>query len=120
MEKKINIEIRIIEDNKNYLEERKRLLTDLESNKTHLENKKTIVFTPKVFAKVFTPERIRIIKTLQEKEINSISHLAEILNRSFEAVDRDIKYLESMNLLTLIKREKSKIPIIAKKLNFVI
>ncbi len=115
-----NIEIRIIEDNQSYLEERKKFLTDLESNKINLENKKTIVFTPKVFAKVFTPERIRLIKTLQENKIKSISHLAEILNRSFEAVDRDIKYLESMNLLTLIKKEKSKIPIIAKKLNFVI
>ena len=120
MERESRIEIRIIDNNQNYLEERKKDLANLSSGRAKLENKKTIVFTPKIFAKVFTPERIRLIKTLQEKKIESISNLAEILSRSFEAVDRDVKYLESMNLLTLIKKEKSKVPIVAKRLNFVI
>jgi len=115
------IEIRIVDDNKAYLEERKRALRDLEEGKkVNIKAKKTIAFTPKIFAKVFSPERIRIIRTLQKNKVDSISHLAKILGRSFEAVDRDIKYLEGMNILALMQKEKAKIPIIPKELKLTI
>jgi len=115
------VRIRIVSDRENYLKERKKVLADIESGKKiNLINKKTIVFTPKVFAKVFSPEKIRLIHMIQNNKINSITHLAKTLNRSFEAVDRDIKYLEGMNLVTLRKNEKAKIPMVAKELHLII
>lgn len=121
MEMAKEVTIRIVDNLKNYLKERKEVLKDIEEGKkVKIVNKKTIVFTPKIFAKVFSPEKIRLIHTIQNTKVNSISHLAKILNRKFEAVDRDIKYLEGMSLIYLKQKERSKIPLVAKRLHFII
>jgi len=74
---------------------------------------KTIFFTPKGFAKTFTPERIRVLLLMKKKNFSSISELSKQLNRPFESVHRDIKHLESVHLIELKKDNKSLKPIIA-------
>ncbi len=58
-----------------------------------------------MFPKIFSSERLRIIDTIQAKRPNSVSELAEILEREQANVHRDVHYLAELGILEL-KRVK--------------
>ena len=58
-------------------------------------------------ARVFSPERIRIIQTVREKKPASIRELARLLKRAQPNVQKDVQDLASLGVLVL-KKEKSK------------
>jgi len=58
----------------------------------------TVVFTPETFASTFSPERVRLILALKGWDDN-IYQLAKKLKRPYEAVHRDISYLEGSGFI---------------------
>jgi predicted transcriptional regulator len=54
-------------------------------------------------ARVFSPERIRIIQTVQEKKPASIRELARLLKRAQPNVQKDVQDLASLGIIELKK-----------------
>ncbi|MFC1733347.1 hypothetical protein ACFL6I_23860 [candidate division KSB1 bacterium] len=102
------IYIELVKDTKNLTITAKRMLKD--------KRKRVIFMTPEIFAKFFSPERIRLMMYLKEHKVESISDLARKLGRRFEAVHRDIKYLDSF--IKIKRVEANKVPYIDEDLNF--
>ncbi len=113
------MKIKIIEDWKKEILERKKIFKKIKKGEKIRATEKTLYFTPKTFSKTFTPERLRLIFLTRKTKIHSISELAKKLNRPFESVHRDVKYLEGLNLITLKENNKRLIPI-AHKINFLL
>lgn len=76
--------------------------------------KKKKVMTPETFAKIFSPQRIRLLKEIKRGNFNSISELARRLDRKFEAVHRDIKYLKGMDLIQVRRNDKRVVPVVTQ------
>ena len=57
--------------------------------------------TPEDVVKIMTNERIRLLQMIREKNPESISELAHLLDRSQSNVSNDVKYLEGIGLLEL-------------------
>lgn len=81
------------------------------------KRKHVIVMTPEVFCKVFTPERLRLLVYLNKNKTASISDLARKLCRRFEAVHRDLKYLEGFYVVKMRRNEANKVPYIDENIN---
>lgn len=113
------MKIKIITDLDKEINKRKKMYDKIEKGQKIKSRGKIIYFTPKSFSKTFTPERIRLILVTKQKNIKSISHLARVLNRPFESVHRDVKYLQGWNLIKLQKHNKMLEPI-AQKISFLI
>src|SRR3989344_6468015 len=60
---------------------------------------RVILMTPEIFSKVFSPERVRLLKHVQRHGAESVSGLARELKRTFEAVSRDLSYLSGIGLV---------------------
>ncbi len=73
------------------------------------EGKHVFVVSPELFPKIFSKERVRLLKAL-EKEPTTVNELASLLDRPREAVSRDLRYLASWNLIKLEKNGKERIP----------
>ena len=71
---------------------------------------KTIIVTPETFAKIFSPERIKLMLKIKRNNISNIYQLAKELHRKYEAVHRDIKLLEGFGIIKLKDKNKKKIP----------
>ena len=69
----------------------------------------TIVVPPELFSKVFTKERLRLLKALEKKPKN-MGELTEMLKRPREAVSRDMSYLAGMGIVDVEKNGKERIP----------
>jgi predicted transcriptional regulator len=54
-----------------------------------------------VFAKVFSPERLRLLRTVREKKPASLNELAKILGRDYPNVYNDAKFLAEQGILEL-------------------
>lgn len=67
-------------------------------------------------SKIMTPKRLEIIKTLKEREFESITDLADHLKRDRRAVVRDLNILESYKIVDYKKRGRVKIPYLVKDL----
>ena len=106
--------IEIVEDLDHELIEKETFHKDLTKGISIKKDPKTLYFTPKSFAKTFTPEKIKLMLLIKKKKHDSISGLAKELNRPFESVHRDIKYLEGVYLITLEKNNKMMRPIVVK------
>lgn len=65
--------------------------------------------------KIFTKERLRLIRAIMEKKPQNISWLAKIVDRDLSAVERDLKILEGFEIVKLEKTGKEVMPIIEKK-----
>ena len=74
------------------------------------EPQRGIVMTPETFSKVFSPERIKLLQKIHRNNMTSIYHLAKELDKPYEVVFRNIKYLEGIGLIKLIQKDKRKIP----------
>jgi predicted transcriptional regulator len=77
----------------------------------------TLLLTPETFSQIFTPERIRLILRVRRNKINNIYQLAKELGRRYEAVHRDIKYLEGYGIIKIRKEDTTRIPYINEKIN---
>lgn len=106
--------IKIVEDLNKELKERKGIYRSLAKGESIKKEPKTLYFTPKSFARTFTPERIRLMLLTKRKKIHSISELAEELGRPFESVHRDVKYLEGISLIKLEKHDKMMQPVTSR------
>src|SRR3989338_5682446 len=71
---------------------------------------KTIVITPEVFSKVFSPARLRLLLRIKENNIANIYQLAKSLRRPYESVHRDIQYLAGFKLIKIKTKGKKRIP----------
>ena len=61
--------------------------------------------------KIITPERLRLMRTIRNKNPKSISVLAKMLNRDRANVYRDLKYLEGLGLICLEQHKLETTPI---------
>ncbi len=57
---------------------------------------------------ILTNKRLLILKTIREKEPNSIYELAKILRRDIKNINQDLKLLSDVGLVTLEKIETDK------------
>jgi len=82
---------------------------------TNDKRKHVVFMTPEIFTKVFSPERIKLLTYLKEHKVQSISDLARKLGRKFEAVHRDIRYLD--RFVKLKREEANKVPYVDEGIN---
>lgn len=59
---------------------------------------------------ILTPKRIEIMKHIKENEVNSMSDLAEQLDRSVNNVSSDVKVLKKYSLLEVEADGRKKVP----------
>ena len=71
---------------------------------------KTIILTPEGFAKIFSPERIKLMLRIKRDKIRNIYQLAKEVGRKYEAVYRDIKLLEGFGIIQLKDKDRGKVP----------
>ncbi len=76
-----------------------------------------IVMTPETFNKVFSPERIKLLRRIYRNNINSIYQLAKELGKPYEVVFRNIKYLEGIGLINIVEKNHKKIPHLSCKMS---
>ncbi|MFC1698306.1 hypothetical protein ACFL1H_08275, partial [Nanoarchaeota archaeon] len=85
--------------------------------KTKIKNvEKTIIMTPEIFSKIFSPQRLKLILKMKNN-IKNIYQLAKEMNRKYEAVYRDIKLLEGFGIINIKDKERQKIPYIDESIN---
>lgn len=60
--------------------------------------------------RVLTPERLKLIRTIRNKEPKSVNELARLVGRRLDAVSRDLKILQFYGFLEFIRTGKKKIP----------
>jgi len=107
-----DIEIKIMSDEA-YGDQLDKLFEDTRDGKiTEKQKTKIVARTPEDVAKILTNERIRLLQMIREKNPESISELAHLLDRSQSNVSNDVKYLEGIGLLEL---EVKNDPIMHKK-----
>ena len=105
--------IEIVENVKERRKEDNAYIKEVLSGKVPVDKqraKKTIIITPEVFAKIFSPERIKLILRIKQKEQKNIYQLAKALNRKYEAVHRDIKLLEGFGIISVQEKDRERIP----------
>lgn len=96
-----DIEIKVMSDEA-YGDHLDKLFEDTRDGKIIGKQKTKIVArTPEDVAKILTNERIRLLQMVREKNPESISELASLLDRSQSNVSNDVKYLEGIGLLEL-------------------
>lgn len=76
-----------------------------------------MVMTPETFNKVFSPERIKLLKRIYRNNVKNIYQLAKELDKPYEVVFRNIKYLEGIGLVKIKKKDNKKIPKLDCKLS---
>lgn len=107
------VKIEIVSDMKKKMDEENRYIKAVISGK--IKSKRaihTLVFTPETFASTFSPERVRLIFALKDWDSN-IYNLAKKLGRPYEAVHRDISYLEGMGFIKIASKGRSRFPRLA-------
>lgn len=70
--------------------------------------KHVIFMTPEIFHHTFSPERVKLLMILKEEGAMSISDLAVKAGRKFEAVHRDLMYLEG--IVRFRKEDRRRVP----------
>ncbi len=75
-----------------------------------LKTERTIVITPEIFAKVFSPERMKLLLEVRNSDSRNIYQLSKALGRSYAAVYRDIALLEGFGILKLKTSNKKRYP----------
>ena len=107
------MKIEIVEDLKERMKKDNKYAKDVIQGKAKLDRKKaekTIIVTPETFAKIFSPERIKLMLKIKRNNISNIYQLAKELHRKYEAVHRDIKLLEGFGIIKLKDKDHKKIP----------
>lgn len=76
-----------------------------------------MIMTPETFNKVFSPERIKLLKKIYRNNVKNIYQLAKELDKPYEVVFRNIKYLEGIGLIRIMEKGNKKIPNISCRLS---
>jgi predicted transcriptional regulator len=86
-------------------------LKEFSLEKMRKDPRKHVIFmTPEIFNHTFSPERMKLLMLLDKEGTMSISELAEKVGRKFEAVHRDLRYLEG--IVKFRKEQRRRIPYI--------
>lgn len=109
----MNCEIRIVESISSYDKELHQKIKDGALYKPE----KGLVMTPETFNKVFSPERIKLLQRIYRNDVKNIYQLAKELDKPYEVVFRNIKYLEGMGLVAITKKDNKRIPHLICKLS---
>ncbi|KLL01718.1 MAG: hypothetical protein MRERC_7c015 [Mycoplasmataceae bacterium RC_NB112A] len=56
-----------------------------------------------IIDKLITKSRLELLACLQEKKLNTVQVLADLLNRNFENIQEDIRVLDVLNIIKLEK-----------------
>lgn len=64
---------------------------------------------------IITRKRLELIKVIKKRTPKSIVELARLVNRTKQAVDRDLKILEKNALISLEKKGKTVTPVVEKE-----
>jgi predicted transcriptional regulator len=110
--KKMNCEIKVVESLTKYNKEINSRIKKGTLNKPEAG----IVMTPETFSKVFSPERIKLLQRIYRSNVKSIYQLAKELDKPYEVVFRNIKYLEGIGLIKILDKDNRKIPQLSCKL----
>lgn len=82
------------------------------------EKREHVIFmSPEMFYRIFSPERIKLLMFLSKGKAESISDLARKLGRKFEAVHRDLRYLEGFGVVKLAMEDARKVPYVDEDIN---
>lgn len=76
-----------------------------------------MVMTPETFSKVFSPERVKLLKRIYNNNIKNIYQLAKEMDKPYEVVFRNIKYLEGIGLVKIKDKDRRKIPCMACRIS---
>ncbi len=107
------MKIEIVEDIKEKIKIDNAYVKKAIAGKVEIDKKraeKTIIMTPETFAKLFSPERMKLILKIKRNNIENIYQLAKEANRKYEAVYRDIKLLEGFGIIKLKDKNNKKVP----------
>lgn len=107
------VKIEIVPDVKEKMKEDWDYVDGVLKGKAKIDKKKaekTIVVTPAIFAKIFSPERLKLILKIKRNNVRNIYQLAKEVNRKYEAVYRDIKLLEGFGIIQLKDKDREKVP----------
>lgn len=103
---KMSCKIRVVNSISRYNQE----LTEKAMKGAISKPEKAIVMTPEIFSKVFSPERIKLLQKIYKNNIKNIYQLAKELDKPYEVVFRNIKYLEGIGLIKVDEKDNKKIP----------
>ena len=98
------VKIKIVPDMRKEMERSNKVIAKVCKGDIKIRER-LIVFTPESFASTFSPQRIKLL-IVARKGVNSIRELAEKLDRPYEAVHRDVRFLEGLRLLETERLEK--------------
>jgi len=84
--------------------------------KGKLNKEQGIVMNPETFNKVFSPERIKLLQRLNKNNISNIYQLAKELDKPYEVVFRNIKYLKGIGLIKVKRKNNKSIPFLSGEL----
>jgi predicted transcriptional regulator len=59
----------------------------------------TLYLTPKEFSSIFTPEKVKLLRTIEEKKPRNVSQLVQMLKRPRVSVSRDVNCFKQLGLL---------------------
>ena len=76
---------------------------------------KAIIFDTNVLIDIFTKKRIELIQFINYFKPHSVKELADLTNRTKQAVDRDLKMLERYDLLALERNGRRAKPTLKRK-----
>src|SRR3989344_8046106 len=93
-----------------------KFLKELTLEKMRKDPRKHVIFmTPEIFHHTFSPERMKLLMLLKKEGTMSISDLAKKVGRKFEAVHRDLRYLEG--IVKFRKEDRRRIPYLDEGMN---
>jgi predicted transcriptional regulator len=107
------VKIEIVENVRKRMKQDDEYVQKVIDGKIPIDEKKaehTIITTPELFYKMFTPEKLRLMLRIRRNKIRNIYQLAKELGRKYEAVHRDIKFLKSFGLIKIKTKDNKKIP----------
>lgn len=113
------VKIRIVEDVREDMRKTDKYVEDVLAGRVPIDKERakyTIVLTPEGFARLFSPEKVRLMIRIKKNKVLNIYQLAKQLGRKYEAVHRDIKCLESYKLIKIKTKDNKKIPYIDEKI----
>jgi len=96
MDKEMRIKIGDWEE---YREDMKRLIRNPKLAEKEPEN--TLYLTPKEFSSIFTPEKVKLLRTIEEKKPGNVTQLVQMLKRPRVSVSRDVNCFKQLGLINI-------------------
>jgi len=115
------MKIMIVEDLKEQMRKDDEYILAVGRDETEIDPeraKPTIVMTPEVFAKIFSPEKLRLLLRIKRNKISNIYQIAKETGRKYEAVHRDIKDLRQYGLIKMKRKGKGLVPYLRGSIRF--